>query len=76
MISAGQPRRRPASDVIGSYLHGALLPKNPAIADFLIGTAARRRYDEQLGEVQAPLTAPLSLDQLTERARTTAAAHR
>ncbi|MGO1193523.1 MAG: type 1 glutamine amidotransferase [Nesterenkonia sp.] len=61
-------------NIIGSYLHGALLPKNPAIADFLIGTAAQRRYDEQLGEVQAPLTAPLSLDQLTERARTTAAA--
>ena len=31
-------------NVIGSYLHGALLPKNPAISDFLIGTAAERRY--------------------------------
>ena len=30
--------------VIGSYLHGALLPKNPAISDFLISTAALRRY--------------------------------
>lgn len=31
-------------NVIGSYLHGSLLPKNPAISDFLIGVAARRRY--------------------------------
>ena len=25
-------------------MHGSLLPKNPAIADFLIHTAAERRY--------------------------------
>lgn len=31
-------------NVLGTYLHGALLPKNPAISDFLIGTAAERRY--------------------------------
>jgi len=31
-------------NVIGTYLHGALLPKNPAIADFLIGAAAVRKY--------------------------------
>ncbi|RZT64791.1 type 1 glutamine amidotransferase [Leucobacter luti] len=31
------------ANVIGSYLHGSLLPKNPAISDFLIGEAARRR---------------------------------
>jgi CobQ-like glutamine amidotransferase family enzyme len=30
--------------VIGSYLHGSLLPKNPQIADSLISAAARRRY--------------------------------
>lgn len=33
-----------ADNVIGTYLHGSLLPKNPAISDFLIGEAARRRY--------------------------------
>ena len=33
-------------NVIGSYLHGSLLPKNPALSDFLIGEAARRRYGE------------------------------
>lgn len=32
------------ANAIGSYLHGSLLPKNPAISDFLIGTAAARRY--------------------------------
>ena len=31
---------------IGTYLHGSLLPKNPAIADFLLRTALRRRYGE------------------------------
>lgn len=31
-------------NVIGTYLHGSLLPKNPALSDFLIGEAARRRY--------------------------------
>jgi CobQ-like glutamine amidotransferase family enzyme len=28
----------------GCYLHGTLLPKNPHLADYLIGTALRRRY--------------------------------
>lgn len=31
-------------NVIGTYLHGALLPKNPAIADFIIKTAVKRAY--------------------------------
>ena len=31
-------------NVIGTYMHGSLLPKNPAISDFLIRTAAERRY--------------------------------
>ena len=61
-------------NVLGSYLHGALLPKNPAIADFLIGTAVQKQYGEPLGELQAPVTAPQPLAELTERARATAAA--
>ena len=32
------------NNVIGTYMHGSLLPKNPAIADFLIRTVAERRY--------------------------------
>lgn len=33
-------------NVIGTYLHGPLLPKNPAIADFLIEKAVTRKYGE------------------------------
>jgi DNA-binding PadR family transcriptional regulator len=31
-------------NVIGSYLHGSILPKNPLLADFLIETAVTHRY--------------------------------
>ena len=31
-------------NVVASYLHGSLLPKNPAIADFLIKQAAIRKF--------------------------------
>lgn len=31
-------------NVIGSYLHGSLLPKNPAIADWLVKKAAEKKY--------------------------------
>ena len=33
-------------NVIGTYLHGSLLPKNPAIADWLIEKAVTRKYGE------------------------------
>lgn len=33
-------------NVIGTYLHGSLLPKNPAIADFLIEQAAKNKYPD------------------------------
>lgn len=44
----GQDRTEGAryKNVIGSYLHGSLLPKNPAIADWLIEQAATRRYGD------------------------------
>ncbi len=32
--------------VIGSYLHGSLLPKNPHVADWLIEQAARRKFGD------------------------------
>jgi len=32
-----------SGNVFGTYLHGALLPKNPAFADFLIETALHRK---------------------------------
>ena len=34
------------ANAIGTYLHGSLLPKNPAIADFLLGKALARRYGQ------------------------------
>ncbi|HPF31000.1 MAG TPA: glutamine amidotransferase [Candidatus Saccharibacteria bacterium] len=33
-------------NVIGSYLHGSLLPKNPKVADFLIKQAVINKYGE------------------------------
>jgi len=33
-------------NVIGSYLHGSLLPKNPSIADWMIEQAATKRYGD------------------------------
>lgn len=50
--------------VIGSYLHGSLLPKNPAISDYLIRTAATRRYGS--------FTPRASLDETTSKARESA----
>ena len=52
--------------VVGSYLHGSMLPKNPAEADHLIRAAVERR----LGVFDA---APLD-DTLAERAREVAQA--
>ncbi len=31
---------------MGSYLHGSLLPKNPAIADYIIEKAAVAKFGE------------------------------
>lgn len=31
---------------VGTYLHGSLLPKNPALGDWLLEAALRRRYGE------------------------------
>ncbi len=33
-------------NVIGTYLHGPLLPKNPQICDYLITKALERKYGE------------------------------
>lgn len=53
------------NEVIGTYLHGSLLPKNPTVADHLIATAVRRRYAHESLE-------PLN-DVLAEQAREVAA---
>ena len=33
-------------NIIGTYLHGPLLPKNPEIADLMIRRAISRKYGE------------------------------
>jgi len=33
-----------AGRILGTYIHGPLLPKNPALADYLIGEALARRH--------------------------------
>lgn len=33
-------------NAIGTYIHGSLLPKNPALADHLLALALRRRYGD------------------------------
>ena len=38
-------------NVIGTYLHGSLLPKNPHLADHLIASALRRRSDGALSQL-------------------------
>lgn len=51
-------------NVIGSYLHGSLLPKNPALADWLIEKAATLRYGD--------FTPTVIDDHLAEQARAVA----
>lgn len=54
-------------NVIGTYLHGSLLPKNPAIADYLILSALRKKYG---------VTELAPLDDTVEATARTIAAHR
>ena len=35
-------------NAIGCYLHGSLLPKNPALADWLVAAGLRHRYGEEI----------------------------
>jgi CobQ-like glutamine amidotransferase family enzyme len=52
-------------NVIGTYMHGSLLPKNPGVADFLIEKAVTRKYGE--------FTPSVIDDTFAEAARTVAA---
>lgn len=53
-------------NVIGTYLHGSILPKNPAVADFLIKTAAKRKF----GSFSQDLIDDMFADLAREVART------
>ena len=62
-------------NVIGTYMHGSLLPKNPAVADFLIRAAVTRRYGEFEPDQSSEQMFELArLDALADKARKVAAA--
>lgn len=56
-------------NVIGSYLHGSLLPKNPAIADFLIEQAAIKKYGDFTPTVVDDRFATLAREHALKRPR-------
>lgn len=56
-------------NVIGTYLHGSLLPKNPAIADFLIRTAVEKKYGELSHDLIDDLFADMARDIARNRPR-------
>ena len=56
-------------NVIGTYLHGSLLPKIPAVADFLIKTAVTKKYGEFSNDLIDDLFADLARDIAKTRPR-------
>ena len=63
-------------NVIGTYMHGSLLPKNPAVSDFLIGAAVSRRYGsfDTVDQTKEQAAALAELDRTAAHARESAAA--
>lgn len=56
-------------NVIGSYLHGSLLPKNPVLADFLIERAVVKKYGEFIPTVIDDRFAELARGAASKRRR-------
>lgn len=56
-------------NVIGTYLHGSILPKNPTIADFLIKTAAKRKYGTFSEDIIDDMFADLAREVAKDRPR-------
>ena len=56
-------------NVLGSYLHGSLLPKNPAIADFLIEKAATKKFGDYTPTVIDDRFAKLAREHALKRPR-------
>ncbi|MDB5161873.1 MAG: Glutamine amidotransferase [Candidatus Saccharibacteria bacterium] len=56
-------------NVIGTYLHGSILPKNPLIADFLIRTAVEKKYGEFSHDLIDDLFVDLARNVAAERPR-------
>lgn len=57
------------NNVIGSYLHGSLLPKNPKIADWLLEKAAINKYKSFDGKKIDDRYAKLARDHAAKRPR-------
>ena len=56
-------------NIVASYLHGSLLPKNPAIADFLIEKAATKKYGDYTPSVIDDRFAELAREHALKRPR-------
>ena len=56
-------------NVIGSYMHGSLLPKNPAIADWLIEQAAIKQFGNFTPTVVDDRFATLAREHAVKRPR-------
>ena len=56
-------------NVIGTYLHGSILPKNPQLADYFIEVAVRQRYEDFTPNVIDDLFTELARDVARERPR-------
>ena len=56
-------------NVIGTYLHGSILPKNPAVADFLIHTAVTKKYGDFSTDIIDDLFVDLARDVAKDRPR-------
>lgn len=56
-------------NVIGTYLHGSILPKNPRLADFLIHTAVMKKYGDFSTDIVDDLLADLARKIAEERPR-------
>lgn len=56
-------------NVIGTYLHGSILPKNPRLADFLIHTAVAKKYGEFSTDIIDDLLADLARETASDRPR-------
>jgi CobQ-like glutamine amidotransferase family enzyme len=56
-------------NVIGTYLHGSILPKNPRLADFLIQTAVTKKFGEFSTNVIDDLFVDLARDIAKQRPR-------
>lgn len=56
-------------NVIGTYLHGSILPKNPKLADFLIHTAVTTKYGDFSTDIIDDLLADFARETAIERPR-------